>query len=71
MENIITIAQLVIAVLLTITILLQNRGSGLSGVFGGSGAVYRTKRGVEKTLFSLTIILSILFLGISLLQIII
>ncbi len=71
MKNIITIVQLAIAVLLSVTILLQNRGSGLSGVFGGTSAVYRTKRGIEKTLFSLTIILSILFLGISLLQIII
>jgi len=61
---------MVISVLLMIVILLQNRGSGLSGVFGGSGAVYRTKRGIEKTLFNLTIALSILFLGTSFLQII-
>jgi len=70
-SKIVVIAQIAIAVLLTVVILLQNRGTGLSGVFGGSGAVYRTKRGIEKTLFTLTIILSILFLGISFLHIII
>lgn len=55
------IAQLVIAFLLMISILLQNRGTGLSGVFGGLGGIYRTKRGVERTLFIATIILSFLF----------
>jgi len=60
------IAQIVIAVLLMLAILLQNRGVGLSGVFGGSGNIYRTKRGVEKKLFISTIILSVLFFLISL-----
>jgi len=69
-SKIITIAQVIIGILLIIVILFQNRGTGLSGVFGGSGAVYRTKRGIEKTLFTLTIILSILFLGVSFLHII-
>ncbi|MFZ5391084.1 MAG: preprotein translocase subunit SecG [Patescibacteria group bacterium] len=55
------IAQLVISLLLIIAILLQNRGAGLGGVFGGEGNVYRTKRGVEKGLFYATIILAILF----------
>lgn len=49
-----------------VAILLQNRGAGLSGVFGGASNVYRTKRGVEKKLFILTIILAILFISISL-----
>lgn len=60
------IAQIAIAILLMLAILLQNRGSGLSGVFGGSGSVYRTKRGLEKKLFFLTIILSVLFISVSL-----
>jgi preprotein translocase subunit SecG len=60
------IAQIVIAVLLMLAVLLQNRGVGLSGVFGGSGNIYRTKRGLEKKLFILTIILAVLFLSISL-----
>jgi preprotein translocase subunit SecG len=60
------IAQIIIAALLMLAILSQNRGAGLSGVFGGSGNIYRTKRGVEKKLFIATIILAVLFLSISL-----
>lgn len=64
------IIQIIIAVALMAVILLQNRGAGLSGVFGGSGNVYLTKRGFEKKLFIATIIISIIFLAISLLAII-
>ena len=59
--NWIKISQLIIALLLILAILLQNRGTGLGGVFGGSGGVYLTKRGLEKKLFILTIILAVLF----------
>ena len=54
--------QIGASILLIAAILLQQRGSGLSGVFGGEGNVYRTKRGFVKTLFIFTIILGILFL---------
>ncbi len=67
----IQIAQIVVAILLMTSILLQNRGTGLSGVFGGSSGVYRTKRGVEKVLFVTTIILVILFFGLSVSRILI
>jgi preprotein translocase subunit SecG len=61
------IAQVVIAVLLMVAILLQNRGAGLGGVFGGGGGgVYLTKRGLEKKLFVATIVLSIIFFLLSL-----
>ncbi len=60
------IAQIIIAVLLMVGILLQNRGAGLSGVFGGTGNFYRTKRGIEKKLFIATIILGVLFFSVSL-----
>ena len=46
------------------SILLQNRGTGLGGIFGGSGAVYRTKRGAEKILFWATIISGVCFIGL-------
>lgn len=59
------IAQIIIAILLMSTILLQSRGAGLSGIFGGTGNIYRTKRGLEKKLFIATIVLSILFFSIS------
>ncbi|MFH0840898.1 MAG: preprotein translocase subunit SecG [bacterium] len=58
----IQIIQIIVSVLLVASILMQNRGSGLGGVFGGSGDVYRTKRGAEKILFTATIILIIIFI---------
>jgi preprotein translocase subunit SecG len=66
MERIFDIIQIVLAVLLTTAILMQSRGAGLSTVFGGEGNIYRTKRGFEKFLFVGTIILSVLFLGVAL-----
>ena len=64
--NYLNIVQIIIALLLIVVILLQNRGSGLGSAFGGEGNVYRTKRGMEKKLHLFTIILSILFLGMAL-----
>ncbi len=57
--------QLVVAILLIVCILLQQRGSGLGSAFGGENSVYRTKRGAEKTIFISTIIFAALFLGLS------
>lgn len=60
------ILQIIIAVLLIITVSLQSRGGGLSSVFGGGGASFQTKRGVEKSIFVATIVLSVLFFIVSL-----
>lgn len=60
---IISIVQIVISFLLVAAILLQQRGAGLSESFGGSGGSYHTKRGLEKILFTSTIILAILFIS--------
>jgi|TARA_Y100000310_G_scaffold307471_1_gene349575 preprotein translocase subunit SecG len=60
------VAQIILAVALILVIMLQVRGGGLGGIFGQADTVYRTKRGVEKTLFQLTIILVVLFVAISL-----
>ncbi|MBI4272988.1 preprotein translocase subunit SecG [Candidatus Uhrbacteria bacterium] len=65
METAFRFIQLASALFLIIAILLQQRGTGLGAAFGGEGNVYRTKRGIEKKLFTLTIILAILFLGSS------
>jgi len=67
--KIINIFQIIISVLLVIVILLQQKGSGLSPVFGGEGGVYRTRRGLEKFIFGATIVLSILFLATAILNI--
>lgn len=65
-NTILSVAQVVLAVLLVASILLQARGTGLGSSFGGEGNVYRTKRGVEKRLFQATVVLAILFFGVSL-----
>ena len=59
------IAQIVVAVALILVALLQVRGGGLGGIFGQADTVYRTKRGVEKTLFQLTIALAVIFVILS------
>lgn len=66
LEMILNIAQIILSVLLIAAILLQSRGTGLGAAFGGGGNVYRTKRGAEKKLFQLTILLCILFFGVAL-----
>lgn len=66
---ILDIIQLVSAVLLVVVVLLQNRGTGLGAAFGGEGNVYRTKRGLEKTLSIATIVLAVVFLATALINV--
>lgn len=66
MDKTLIIIQTASAMLLVGGILMQQRGTGLSGAFGGEGNVYRAKRGVEKTLFTATIIIAAVFFGSSL-----
>jgi preprotein translocase subunit SecG len=70
MQTYLTIAQMILSVALVIILLLQVRGGGLGGIFGQPDTVYRTKRGVEKTLFQFTIIVVVLFIAISLLMLV-
>ncbi len=65
LHNIIIFALVVVDVLLLISIILQQREGGLSTVFGGEGSVYRQKRGVALGLHYFTIVLTILFAGLS------
>lgn len=64
-----SIIQILLSVLLVVAILLQQRGTGLGSAFGGAGEVFRTKRGIEKGLFYLTIVLSVLFFVTAILNI--
>lgn len=64
-ELVYNIAQIVLAVLLILAILLQQKGAGLGGVFGGTSNVYSTKRGVDKILFYATIVIAVIFFGLS------
>jgi preprotein translocase subunit SecG len=63
---ILAIGQLLVSIALIASILLQARGAGLSGAFGGDSAVYRSRRGVEKRLWQFTIVLMVLFVIFSL-----
>ena len=65
METYFSIAQIILSAAVIMAILLQVRGGGLGGIFGQADTVYRTKRGVEKTLFQLTIALVALFIIIA------
>lgn len=63
------ILQILVSVAIIALVLMQSKDSGVGSVFGGDSSVYRTRRGVERTLFNLTIGLSALFLLISLLSV--
>jgi len=65
LETYLYIAQIVVAVALILVAMLQVRGGGLGGIFGQADTVFRTKRGVEKTLFQLTIVLAVVFIVLS------
>jgi preprotein translocase subunit SecG len=59
------IAQILVAVALIAVLALQVKGGGLGGIFGQSDGVYRTRRGVEKVLFNITIALAVVFIVLS------
>ena len=63
MNHIFQIITIVSAVLLTILILLQTRGASLGAGFGGSGELFTARRGVDKSMHQVTIILAIIFIG--------
>jgi preprotein translocase subunit SecG len=61
-ENAINVAMLIVSTVLVLLILLQTKGSSFSGAFGGdTSSIYRTRRGVEKTLFQFTIGTAVVF----------
>ncbi len=60
-KSLLPILQIILSILLGLSILLQNRGQGLSSSFGGGGEFYRSKRGMEKFLLYFTVILTVLF----------
>ena len=64
---VIQIVQIILGVALTVSILLQARGAGLGSVFGGTGTVFKTRRGIDKLLFRITIVFAVLFCLVSVL----
>ena len=65
----VNLIQIIISVALITLILLQAKGSGLGGIFGGDSSIYKTRRGVEKTLFQATIGLAAAFFIVSILSV--
>ena len=65
MGNYLNVAQIVVSIALVAVVLLQTRNSGLGSAFGGD-SIYKTRRGLDRTLFQLTIVLAVLFGLISL-----
>ncbi|MEO8613453.1 MAG: preprotein translocase subunit SecG [Chloroflexota bacterium] len=72
MERALQIVSIIISVILIVLILLQVKGGALGSLLGGDagGGIARTRRGLEKTLFQITIVLSIAFLTISILSVV-
>jgi len=65
--DLLQVAQIVIAIAVASSILLQARGTGLSSTFGGESTAYRSRRGLERTLFRLTVVLIVVYVVISIL----
>lgn len=59
------ILQIIVSIVLITCILLQSQGSGLGASWGGGGETYHTRRGVERVIFFVTIICSVIFTGSS------
>ena len=65
MQTALNITQIVISILLILAVLFQVKGGGLGGIFGQSESIFRTKRGVDRWLFIGTIVLIVIFVGLS------
>lgn len=64
-SNVVNLFQIVVALALIGSVLLQAKGQGLGNIFGGGGETYRTRRGVERVLFRGTIALMVTFVILS------
>ena len=65
LKNYLDIALIIISVLLILSVILQSKGAGLGGLTGAdTGSVFTARRGVERTLFRLTIVLSVIFFAL-------
>ncbi|UCD98763.1 MAG: preprotein translocase subunit SecG [Chloroflexota bacterium] len=66
MERYLDIAMIITSIALIVSVILQSKGAGLGGLTGGdTGAVFTARRGVEKTLFRITVILSVIFFSLA------
>lgn len=65
MSTYLNVVQIALSVVLIVVVLLQAKGSGFGGVFASDSSAYRSRRGIERTLFNFTIVIAVLFVLIS------
>lgn len=65
----VNLIQIIVSIALIIIIMLQAKGAGLGGIFGGDSSIYKTRRGVEKTLYQATVGLAITFFAVSIVSV--
>ncbi|MBI4732489.1 MAG: preprotein translocase subunit SecG [Chloroflexi bacterium] len=71
MENILNVAMILTSIALVASIILQSKGAGLGGLSGAdTGGVFTARRGIEKTLFRVTIVFSVLFFALAITSVI-
>ncbi|MEN6480022.1 MAG: preprotein translocase subunit SecG [Anaerolineales bacterium] len=71
LQTILNVVQIILsAALITLTV-IQGRGSGLGNMFGGGGSVQQTRRGVEKTMHDLTVVIAVVFFVVSLVSVLV
>jgi preprotein translocase subunit SecG len=71
LDKILIIVQVILGVLLIAAILVQARGASLGEAFGGSSAFYGTRRGSERTLFTITVVIAVIFVAVALVSLLI
>ena len=69
MTKYLNIVQIILSGVLIALVILQGKGGSLNSLFGGEGGVYKTRRGLEKTLFKFTIVIIVAFFVFSLLSV--
>ncbi len=72
METYLDIALIIISIALIASVILQSKGAGLGGLTGGdAGGIFTQRRGIEKVLFRVTIVLSVLFFSLALFSVLV
>ena len=69
MQAYLNVVQIILVVVFIVVVLLQTKGSGFGGAFGAETSVFRTRRGVQKTLFQFTVALAVIFVAVALLNV--
>ena len=69
MQGYLNITQIIISIALIGLILMQSRGSGFTGTSQDQATVFRTRRGIEKTIFQLTLLMAFVFVAVSIVSV--